>query len=160
MNDEDRKSAQEIRQRLEEKSRAYAALDIPAVMDFYENSESVSIFDPGPPDEYLGYDSIVQTIGNFVGGAETMDLDYQGDRAVAAGDIGAAWSLIRIKTKLKNGVDVDIICRQTNIWRRIDGVWKCIHEHNSMPMSLEQAEAIFSQDQELAGKLADTASTA
>jgi ketosteroid isomerase-like protein len=159
MNDEDRKSAQEIRERLEEKARAYAALDVPAVMDLYENSKTVSIFDPGPPDEYLGYEAITQTIGNFMNGAETMDLTYEGNRAVAAGDFGAAWSLVRIKTKLKNGVDVDIIVRQTNIWQRgADGVWRCIHEHNSVPMSPEHAEAMFSQDQELAQDLASTTS--
>jgi len=155
--DDDIKSAKEIRERLEEKARAYNARDVDRVMDMYENSDAVSVFDPGPPDEYRGYSAITETIGNFINGAETMDLTYQGDRAVASGDLGTAWSLVRIKTKLKNGVDVDLICRQTNVWRRIDGVWKCIHEHNSVTMSPEQADALFSQDPELAKTLGETA---
>jgi ketosteroid isomerase-like protein len=157
MTEDDLKSAREIRERLEEKARAYAALDVERVLDMYENSPTVSVFDPGPPDEYCGYAAVTETIGNFIAGAETMELTYQGDRALASGDLGTAWSLVRIKTRLKNGVDVDIICRQTNIWRRIDGVWKVIHEHNSVTMSPEQADALFSQDPELAKTLASTA---
>jgi ketosteroid isomerase-like protein len=157
MTEVDLKSAREIRERLEEKASAYAALDVERVLDMYENSPTVSVFDPGPPDEYCGYAAVTETIGNFINGAETMELTYQGDRALASGDLGTAWSLVRIKTRLKNGVDVDIICRQTNIWRRIDGVWKVIHEHNSVTMSPEQADALFSQDPELAKTLASTA---
>jgi ketosteroid isomerase-like protein len=157
MTEDDLKSAREIRERLEEKARAYAALDVERVLDMYENSATVSVFDPGPPDEYCGYAAVTETIGNFINGAETMELTYQGDRALASGDLGTAWSLVRIKTRLKNGVEVDIICRQTNIWRRIDGVWKVIHEHNSVTMSPEQADALFSQDPELAKTLASTA---
>jgi ketosteroid isomerase-like protein len=156
--DDDAKSAQEIRERLEEKARAYAARDIDRVMDMYENSPTVSVFDPGPPDEYCGYAAVTETIGNFINGAETMELTYQGDRALASGDLGSAWSLVRIKTRLKNGVDVDVICRQTNIWRRIDGVWKVVHEHNSVTMSPEHADELFSQDPELAQALSATAS--
>jgi ketosteroid isomerase-like protein len=157
MTEDDLKSAREIRERLEEKARAYAALDVERVLDMYENSSTVSVFDPGPPDEYCGYAAVTETIGNFINGAESMELTYQGDRALASGDLGTAWSLVRIKTRLKNGVDVDIICRQTNIWRRTDGVWKVIHEHNSVTMSPEQADALFSQDPELAKTLASTA---
>lgn len=157
MTTDDTKGAQEIRERLEEKARAYNARDVAGVMDMYENSSTVSVFDPGPPDEYTGYASVTETIGNFIMGAETMDLTYQGDRAVASGDLGTAWSLVRIQTRLKNGVDVDVIVRQTNVWRRIDGVWKVIHEHNSVTMSPEQADALFSQDQELAAALGETA---
>jgi ketosteroid isomerase-like protein len=158
MNDDDLKSAREIRERLEEKARAYAARDVNRVLEMYENSPTVSVFDPGPPDEYFGYAAVTETIGNFINGAETMELTYQGDRAVASGDLGTAWSLVRIKTRLKNGVDVDVICRQTNIWRRVDGVWKVIHEHNSVTMSPEQADALFSQDPELAQSLSAAAS--
>jgi ketosteroid isomerase-like protein len=154
--DDDIKSAREIRERLEEKARAYAARDVDRVMDMYENSPTVSVFDPGPPDEYCGYSAVTETIGNFISGAETMELTYHGDRAVASGDLGTAWSLVRIRTRLKNGTDVDVICRQTNIWRRIAGVWKVIHEHNSVTMSPEQADAVFSQDPELAQTLSAT----
>lgn len=157
MINDDIKSAQEIRERLEEKARAYAACDVDRVMDLYENSPTVSVFDPGPPDEYQGYEAVTQTIGNFILGAETMELTYQGDRAEACGDLGTAWSLVRIKTRLKNGVNVDIICRQTNIWRRSNGVWRVIHEHNSVTMSPEQADALFSQDPELAATLGKNA---
>lgn len=157
MTDDDLKSAREIRERLEEKARAYAARDVDRVMDIYENSSTVSVFDPGPPDEYRGYSAVTETIGNFINGAETMQLTYQGDRAEASGDLGTAWSLVRIKTRLKNGVEVDVICRQTNVWRRVGGVWKVIHEHNSVTMSPEQADAVFSQDPELAESLSATA---
>src|SRR5215207_1948441 len=157
MTTNDTKGAQEIRELLEEKARAYAARDVDRVMDMYENSPTVSVFDPGPPDEYTGYSAVTETIGHFINGAETMALTYQGDRAVASGDLGTAWSLVRIQTKLKNGVDVDVICRQTNIWRRINGVWKVIHEHNSVTMSPEQADALFNQDPELAARLGEKA---
>ncbi|MCZ4586325.1 MULTISPECIES: YybH family protein [Rhodococcus] len=157
--DDDIKSAREIRERLNEKARAYAARDVDRVMDMYENTSTVSVFDPGPPDEYTGYQAVTETIGNFINGAETMELTYQGDSALASGDLGTAWSLVRIKTRLKNGVDVDVICRQTNIWRRVDGVWKVVHEHNSVTMSPEQADALFSQDPELAQNLSASAQT-
>ena len=156
VNDDDLKSAREIRERLEEKARAYADLDVERVLDMYENSPTVSVFDPGPPDEYRGYSAVTETIGNFINGAESMDLTYQGDGALASGDLGSAWSLVRIKTRLKNGVDVDVICRQTNIWRRTDGVWKVVHEHNSVTMSPEHADELFSQDPALAQELSST----
>ena len=58
MDEQDLKSAREIRDRLEEKARAYAARDVDRVMDLYENSNTVSVFDPGPPDEYRGYTTL------------------------------------------------------------------------------------------------------
>jgi ketosteroid isomerase-like protein len=154
MTDVDEQSAREIRQRLEEKAAAYAARDVDAVLDFYEHNEDVSIFDPGPPDEYKGFTAITETIGNFIRGAESMDLTYQGDGALASGDIGSAWSLVRIKTGLQNGVEIDVVCRQTNVWRRgEDGKWRVVHEHNSVTMAPEQADSTFSQDPDLAEQL-------
>jgi ketosteroid isomerase-like protein len=83
-----------------------------------------------------------------------MDLTYQGDGALASGDTGSAWSLVRIKTGLQNGVEVDVVCRQTNVWRRgEDGKWRVVHEHNSVTIAPERADDVFSQDPELAEQL-------
>jgi ketosteroid isomerase-like protein len=153
MNHDDQKSAQQIRERLNEKARAYAARDLDAVMDIYHQSPTVTVYDPGPPEEYYGFDAVKALVDNFISGAESMDLDYQGNSAVASGDFGASWNLVRIKTELKNGAVIDVLLRQSDVWQRVDGKWKVIHEHNSMPMTFEQAEDMFSIDPEVAGSV-------
>jgi ketosteroid isomerase-like protein len=143
----DSASAKAIRERLLEKGRAYHDRDCPAVMDIYLRSEEICIFDLPPPAQYFGHAAVDKLIGEFIDGAEgPLRIDYMPGQVEASGDLGVSWSLVRIETQLKAGPAIDVIIRQTDVWKRVNGQWYVIHEHNSLPLQEAEANRLFSLD--------------
>ena len=50
------------------------------------------------------------------------------------GDVAFSYGLVHMRGKKVEGDVVDIWYRETNCFRRIDGDWKIIHQHDSVPL--------------------------
>ena len=59
----------------------------------------------------------------------------------ADGDIAFAHALSRVTGHRKDGVDVDMWFRTTLGMRRIDGEWRIVHDHGSVPFDAESGQA-------------------
>jgi ketosteroid isomerase-like protein len=56
------------------------------------------------------------------------------DRAISAGDnLGFTHSLNHVHVQLRNGAILDMFWRETLAWQKIDGHWKIVHAHSSVP---------------------------
>lgn len=56
------------------------------------------------------------------------------DRAINAEDhFGFSHSLNHVHVGLQNGAILDMFWRETLNWRKIDGRWKIVHAHSSVP---------------------------
>jgi ketosteroid isomerase-like protein len=94
--------------------------------------ENVS-FDVVDPLQYLGAEQTrrraEEWLGTFDGpiGYETRDL-----QVAAAGNVGFAHCLTRLSGTTANGA-LNMWIRSTTCFRKFDGQWQIVHEHNSVP---------------------------
>jgi len=56
------------------------------------------------------------------------------DRAISAEDhLGFTHSLNHVHVGLRNGAILDMFWRETLAWQKIDGHWRIVHAHSSVP---------------------------
>ncbi|MEA3065853.1 MAG: hypothetical protein QOJ27_2305 [Sphingomonadales bacterium] len=65
-------------------------------------------------------------------GIEIRDLHVE-----AAGEVGWSRSLNRLHGTLKGGGEVDMWMRSTLAFRKVDGAWKIVHGHSSVPFLMD-----------------------
>jgi ketosteroid isomerase-like protein len=135
--------AEQILQRLKNKTSAYFNRDIDGVMSVYRRCSELCIFDP--PIIYYGFDATEQMIRDFVDGSVgPMKIDYLDPDVRVSGDLACSWQVAHIRSTLRNGNEVDVRCRMTDVWMKENGEWFVIHEHNSLPMDQDRANDILS----------------
>jgi ketosteroid isomerase-like protein len=130
-----------IRERVEDLAKAVGAKDIDRVMAFY--APDVVSFDIGPPLRYGGLDrkrrAWQDVFATYPGpfSYEIRELDVAADGALAF-----VHGVNRVKGTLANGHVTDMWVRWTACFRRIDGAWRVVHDHVSVPAELEHGRAL------------------
>jgi ketosteroid isomerase-like protein len=69
---------------------------------------------------------------------EIRDLDVTTD-----GDLAFVHSVNHVKGTLASGHTTDLWLRWTACLRRIDGEWRIVHDHVSVPADLEHGQALL-----------------
>jgi len=116
--------------------------NIEGVMSIY--SQEVVSFDIVPPLRYIGADAFRKVW-------EEVFLVYQGpidyeihDLTITVGDdVAFTHSLNRISGTLSNGQKTDLWLRWTAGFRRINGTWLIVLNHNSVPVDLAHGKAVL-----------------
>jgi ketosteroid isomerase-like protein len=144
MSEKDKKSAAEIYERMMGKGVAYFNRDLAEVMDRYARNETITIFDLPPPLQYFGFQAVWDLIKEFIDGVDgPLGCDYSLLNTEARGDLGVSYGLVTIDNVLKGGERMKVTIRMTDIWHKIDGKWVVIHEHNSVPLTVERSNELF-----------------
>ena len=61
---------------------------------------------------------------------------------IAAGDdVAFAYGLSHVSATKADGGSLDMWWRATLCFRRIEGEWMAVHEHNSVPFNMENGQA-------------------
>jgi ketosteroid isomerase-like protein len=126
----------QIRHRIESWARALRTKKLDELMSHY--AQDILVFDLAPPLQYVGIDAYRS---NF----EEWLLSFQGsigyeirDLSITTGDnVAFSRSLNRISGRRTNGEQTDVWVRATVCFRKIDGKWKVVHEHVSVPFYME-----------------------
>jgi len=58
-----------------------------------------------------------------------------------SGSLALAYGLERISGKLKSGQPADLWVRYTSAFKKIDGRWRDIHDHISVPVDMNTGKA-------------------
>jgi ketosteroid isomerase-like protein len=117
------------------KLNAAAAQDIDAIMSCYWHSPEFVLYDPCPG-QYVGWDTLKTIFLDYHKTWPAMQGSMEHLHVDASGDLGHTFSIQTWKFKKPDGEVETIVHRVTEIWRRIDGEWKCVHEHASVPVDL------------------------
>ena len=125
----------QIRRRIEEWAKALRAKDLDGVMSHY--AKDIVVFDLAPPLQHRGdavRKGLAEWFPTFQGpiGFEMRDLTV-----TAGGDVAFSRSLNRISGKRTSGETTDVWVRSTVCFRKIDGEWKVVHEHASVPFYMD-----------------------
>jgi ketosteroid isomerase-like protein len=132
----------EIQRLLNEGLKSLHDKNIEGVMSMY--APEVVTFDIVPPLRYIGADALrklwEETFSSFQGpiGYEIHDLTI-----TVGDDIAFTHSLNRISGTLNNGLKTDLWLRWTAGFRKINGKWLIVLNHNSVPVDLEHGKAVL-----------------
>jgi ketosteroid isomerase-like protein len=130
-----------VRQRVEDLAKALSAKDIDRAMSFY--APDLVSFDINPPLRYAGTDrkrqAWLEAFRVYSGGFSyyVRELDV-----AAQGELAFVHSLNHVTGTLANGHTTDMWVRWTACFRRVDGAWRIVHDHVSVPADLAHGKAV------------------
>jgi len=126
----------QIRQLMDHWAEALRSKDVDAVMSHY--APDVVAYDLAPPLQYRGADVYRKNweawFPTFQGpiGYEIRDLSI-----AASDDVAFCHSFNRITGTRTDDEKTDVWVRATVCCRKIDGKWKIVHEHQSVPFYMD-----------------------
>jgi ketosteroid isomerase-like protein len=137
---QDAESVQQIRQLFEGWAKAFQAKDVDGVMAIY--APNVTAFDIVPPLQFKGADAYRKDYADFFGQfAGPIHVEEAGMQVEISGDVAFAYGLERLTGKTTDGSAVDLWLRYTEGLKRIDGHWRVVHEHISVPVDMASGKA-------------------
>jgi len=138
--DRSAESEQQIRQLFDGWARAFEAKDLDGVMAMY--APNITAFDIVPPLQFRGADNYRKDYSQFFSQfSGPIHVEVPGMQVEVSGDTAFAYGLERIAGKTTNGAPVDMWLRYTEGLKRIDGQWRVVHEHISVPVDMATGKA-------------------
>jgi ketosteroid isomerase-like protein len=126
--------ADQIKAALNDGCKAFVAGDAEGIMAPLWNDKSFVDFDLSPPRaknfEELKRDNLAMK-DSFEGTPICEYLEIH--PVILSKDAAYSMAIMRAGGKLKDGPQMDFTMRSTDVWRKIKGKWKIVHEHNSFP---------------------------
>lgn len=123
---------QELRDLVEDRVRAVRAKDRDALAA--HPAEDVVTFDVLPPLNSRGNGAVLEHLDQWLDSyAGPIDYAVRDLQVTATGDLGFCSFLYHVGGTLKAGGQVDMWVRATLCFRRLDGRWRIVHDHESVP---------------------------
>jgi ketosteroid isomerase-like protein len=124
---------------------AFNAKDVKAIMANYAPGEGLFVFDVTPPREYVGWDAYKKDWEDlfkaFPGPAKAEIADLA---VTTSGAMAYAHSIQSVSFTAADGSKSPVTARVTDVYRKLNGRWKIVHEHVSVPVDLATAKADLS----------------
>lgn len=133
---------QEIRAVVEERVQAVRAKD-PAPLAARHDDDVVT-FDVLPPLLRRGPGPVIAKTQQWFDGYAS-DIGYRVEEldVWAEGDLGFCSFAYNVEGTLQSGDDVDMWVRATLGLRRVDGTWRIVHDHESVPFDPATGRAVI-----------------
>ena len=107
-------------------------------------AEDVITFDVLPPLNSRGSQATAEHLQAWFDGYDgPIDYSAQDVRVSAEGDLGFCSFLYHVGGTLKTGDGVNMWVRATLCCRRIDGRWRIVHDHESVPFDPATGQALI-----------------
>lgn len=136
----------DVRAMMQQKTDSWLKRDADGVMDLYWNSPELMTFDILPPMMSFGWEEGMRTTVNFRDGCiGPVEMRCLNPHVIVADDGKHAYSygVWELKTESTKYGKMDFQMRQSSFWKKMDGRWKVVHEHNSMPLDKDNADKYF-----------------
>ena len=122
--------------------KAFEAKDVNGVMAVYATGNALTAYDLVPPLQYKGADAYRKDYADFFAQfAGPLKVETRDEHMEISGDLAVAYGLERISGKLKSGQPVDMWLRYTAAYKKIEGQWRDIHDHVSVPADMHTGKA-------------------
>ncbi len=123
-------------------AKAFRAHDLDGIMSFYAPGDEVVSYDIVPPLEYKGADAYRKDYAEFLAQYEgPIEVEYREMRVFVGGDVAFVHAIERMSGTLKGGQKSDMWLRATSGLKKINGKWRIVHDHISLPVDLETGKA-------------------
>jgi ketosteroid isomerase-like protein len=111
--------------------------NVDAIMSCYAPGSQLFVFDVVPPREYPSADSYRKDWEELFAaypGPVTNEISEQ--TITVVGTVAYGHSIQTGTFTAKNGKKVEVVARTTDIYRKRNGKWLIVEEHNSIPVDL------------------------
>ncbi|MFE6647821.1 YybH family protein [Nocardioides sp. NPDC057772] len=130
-------SAQEaaIRRQIEKVIDGLRAKDLDALREAY--APEVVSFDVEPPLQHVGIEAKLANWARVFEVFETVDYELRDLTLTVGGDVAFGYAFGRLSGTMRNGVTTSgMWVRVTYGLRRIDGIWRIVHDQVSVPLDI------------------------
>jgi uncharacterized protein (TIGR02246 family) len=133
----------ELRDLIDERVRAVRERDSATLAA--RPAEDVITFDVLPPLNSRGSQATVEHLQTWFDGYDgPIDYSTRDVQVSAQGDLGFCSFLYHVAGTLRTGDAVNMWVRATVCCRRIDGRWRIVHDHESVPFDPATGQALIS----------------
>ena len=127
---------------LESIARAVRSKNVEAMLA--QCATDLVTFDMVPPIKHEGTDALRGLWEKSLEGFEApLDYDFQRLHIEVGGDVAFARALNRFGGTRTDGTQIVNWLRSTFVLRKIDGRWKVVHEHVSVPIDMTTGKALL-----------------
>ncbi len=135
----------ELRDLVDERVRAVRERDSATLAA--RPAENVITFDVLPPLNSRGSQATVEHLQTWFDGYDgPIDYSTHDVQVSAQADLGFCSFLYHVGGTLKTGDEVSMWVRATLCCRRIDGRWRIVHDHESVPFDPATGQALISEE--------------
>ena len=132
----------ELEQMYAQWGKAFEAKDLDGVMRMYAPGNALTAYDIVPPLKYRGADAYRKDYATlFASFAGSPHVEFPGMHIETGKDVAFVYGLERMTGKLTDGTTMDVWLRYTDGLKRIDGQWRVVHEHVSVPVDMASGKA-------------------
>jgi uncharacterized protein (TIGR02246 family) len=133
---------QELRDLIDERVRAVRAKDRDTLAGY--PAADVVTYDVLPPLNSRGSQAVLDHLDQWLDSyAGPIDYTVRDLQVTAGGDLGFCSFLYHVGGTLKTGGQVDMWVRATLCFRRMDGRWRVVHDHESVPFDPATGRALI-----------------
>ena len=134
---DDDHAAAEIQALLERHADAIRSKDVDAAVAVY--APEVVAFDLAPPLQNVGT-AVLAKVGLedwFATWDGRIGIETRGGKLAVSGELAFAHAFVKISGTKVGGQHTSVWTRATTCLRKIDGAWKIVHEHMSVPFYMD-----------------------
>jgi uncharacterized protein (TIGR02246 family) len=135
----------EIRALIQRLVTAAKAKDVSAVMSVYVADESLRVFDITPPLQYRGAKAYKEAWEAFFAALPgPLEIEIREFNVMTDGPLGFSHEIDTWSGTDPEGQEVTFTMRVTYVYRKVNGKWRIIHEHGSVPVDVTTGRAELS----------------
>lgn len=109
----------------------------------YDSSNEVAVYDLTPPLEFAGLKAVHGDFDNFFKNVKNPKIEFVNLHVYADGKMGFARSIQHFTGTSNDGKPMDMTFRVTDCLHKVNGKWKILHTHVSLPVDLATGKAEF-----------------
>jgi ketosteroid isomerase-like protein len=114
---------------------------IDELMDCYDNSDDLVVYDVMTPREFDGTKAVRGDFQGFFDNYKDAKIEFVSLHVVTDGKLGVANSVQHFTATDKSGKPAEMTFRATDVWRKEKGGWKMIEQHISFPVDMASGKA-------------------
>jgi ketosteroid isomerase-like protein len=112
--------------------------DVDKIMSVYAPGKELFVFDVVPPREYRGWDAYKKDFEELFSAFPGPMKNTISEQTIhVAGSLAYGHNIQTGEFIGRDGKKVTIVARTTDIYRKINGKWLIVEEHNSVPVDLD-----------------------
>jgi len=132
----DEKAISDVEHKLAASTNAQEAIK------YFDPTDQVVVLDiSGPPREHFGPKDVKADLEKGFAGMKDMKAQFIELKVITDGKLGYARSVQRFTATGPDGKPVDITFRETDLLHKVDGQWKILEQHISVPVDMATGKA-------------------